>query len=77
MTLEVEHPTGFFTVGLEVEASSGEVVPCSVQAYSCTNRMLMRGEVLIPKSIWGVAKNRFKIFVCWVSEKSDAPLPRI
>ena len=51
ITLDVEHPTGFFTVGLEVEASSSEVV-LQRAGLRRTARMLMRGEVLIPKSIW-------------------------
>ncbi len=51
ITLDVEHPTGFFTVGLEVEASSSEVV-LQRAGLLRTARMLMRGEVLIPKSIW-------------------------
>ncbi|MEK9617812.1 MAG: 4-oxalomesaconate tautomerase [Deltaproteobacteria bacterium] len=52
ITLDVEHPTGFFTVGLEIEASSSEVV-LQRAGLLRTARMLMRGEVLIPKSIWG------------------------
>ena len=52
ITLDVEHPTGFFTVGLEVEANSREVV-LQRAGLLRTARMLMRGEVLIPKSIWG------------------------
>ena len=51
ITLDVEHPTGFFTVGLEVEASSREGV-LQRAGLLRTARMLMRGEVLIPKSIW-------------------------
>ena len=51
ITLDVEHPTGFFTVGLEVEASRSEVV-LQRAGLLRTARMLMRGEVLIPKSIW-------------------------
>ena len=51
ITLDVEHPTGFFTVGLEVEASSSEVV-LQRAGLLRTARMLMRGEVLVPKSIW-------------------------
>ena len=51
ITLDVEHPTGFFTVGLEVEASSREVV-LQRAGLLRTARMLMCGEVLIPKSIW-------------------------
>ncbi|MEL0327283.1 MAG: PrpF domain-containing protein, partial [Deltaproteobacteria bacterium] len=51
ITLDVEHPTGFFTVGLEVKANSREVV-LQRAGLLRTARMLMRGEVLIPKSIW-------------------------
>ena len=51
IALDVEHPTGFFTVGLEIEASSSEVV-LQRAGLLRTARMLMRGEVLIPKSIW-------------------------
>ena len=51
ITLDVEHPTGFFTVGLEIEASSSEVV-LQRAGLLRTARILMRGEVLIPKSIW-------------------------
>ena len=51
ITLDVEHPTGFFTVGLEVEVNSSEVV-LQRAGLLRTARMLMRGEVLIPKSIW-------------------------
>ena len=51
ITLDVEHPTGFFTVGLEVEANSSKVV-LQRAGLLRTARMLIRGEVLIPKSIW-------------------------
>lgn len=51
ITLDVEHPTGFFTVGLEVEVNSSEVV-LQRAGLLRTARMLIRGEVLIPKSIW-------------------------
>ena len=51
IALDVEHPTGFFTVGLKVEASSSEVV-LQRAGLLRTARMLMRGEVLVPKSIW-------------------------
>ena len=51
ITLDVEHPTGFFTVGLEVEANGSEVV-FQRAGLLRTARMLMCGEVLIPKSIW-------------------------
>jgi 4-oxalomesaconate tautomerase len=49
--IEVEHPTGFFTVTLEVEAS-GEVPVVTRSALLRTARLLMRGEVLVPSSVW-------------------------
>lgn len=49
--LDVEHPTGFFTVGLEVELNNGEV-QLRRAGLLRTARMLMRGEVLIPGSVW-------------------------
>ena len=49
--VEVEHPTGFFTVTLEVEDSAGVPVVRSA-ALLRTARLLMRGEVLVPESVW-------------------------
>jgi 4-oxalomesaconate tautomerase len=51
-SLDIEHPTGYFTVDLEVEALDGEAV-VRRSALLRTARLLMRGEVLIPHSIWG------------------------
>jgi 4-oxalomesaconate tautomerase len=51
VTLEVEHPTGFFTVGLEVEVQGSEVLLHRAGLLR-TARMLMRGEVMIPSSVW-------------------------
>jgi 4-oxalomesaconate tautomerase len=49
--IEVEHPTGFFTVTIEVELTgAGPVVTRS--ALLRTARMLMRGEVLVPSAVW-------------------------
>jgi 4-oxalomesaconate tautomerase len=49
--IEVEHPTGFFTVTIAVEASgAGPAVTRS--ALLRTARLLMRGEVLVPSSAW-------------------------
>lgn len=49
--LDVEHPTGFFTVTLEVEVSDGEIV-VTRSALLRTARLLMRGEVMVPSSVW-------------------------
>jgi 4-oxalomesaconate tautomerase len=51
-SLDIEHPTGYFTVDLEVEVVGDEVV-VRRSALLRTARLLMRGEVLIPHSIWG------------------------
>jgi 4-oxalomesaconate tautomerase len=49
--VEVEHPTGFFTVTLDVVVDdAGPVVRRS--ALLRTARLLMRGEVLVPSSVW-------------------------
>jgi 4-oxalomesaconate tautomerase len=52
--IEVEHPTGFFTVTLEVEASGG-TFSVRRSALLRTARLLMRGEVLVPSSVWSPA----------------------
>jgi len=49
--IEVEHPTGFFTVTIEVQ-SSGDSFAVTRSALLRTARLLMRGEVLVPGSIW-------------------------
>jgi 4-oxalomesaconate tautomerase len=52
--IEVEHPTGFFTVTIEVKP--GDPVPTVTRSTLLrTARMLMRGEVLIPSSTWDPA----------------------
>lgn len=50
--LEVEHPTGFFTVAMDVSLEDG-VVKVRRSALLRTCRRLMRGEVYVPASIWG------------------------
>ncbi|MFC3068861.1 4-oxalomesaconate tautomerase [Phenylobacterium soli] len=50
--LEVEHPTGFFTVAMEVSLDGGQV-KVDRAALLRTARRLMRGEVYVPASIWG------------------------
>jgi 4-oxalomesaconate tautomerase len=51
-SLDIEHPTGFFTVDMDVTVKGGEV---TVQraALLRTARLLMRGEVYVPASVWG------------------------
>ena len=46
----VEHPTGFFTVSMEVDSSSGTPV-VTKSALLRTARLLMRGEVYVPSSL--------------------------
>lgn len=49
--LEVEHPTGFFTVAMDVSIEAGQVkVRRSALLRTC--RRLMRGEVYVPASVW-------------------------
>ncbi|HKP80307.1 MAG TPA: 4-oxalomesaconate tautomerase [Phenylobacterium sp.] len=49
--LEVEHPTGFFTVAMDVAMEDGAVkVRRSALLRTC--RRLMRGEVYVPTSLW-------------------------
>ncbi len=49
--IEVEHPTGFFTVDLELRIDNG-VVKVERSALLRTSRKLMRGEVFVPRSVW-------------------------
>lgn len=51
-TLEVEHPTGFFTVALELARGEGAVEVRRAELIR-TARLLMRGEVLVPAAVWG------------------------
>lgn len=51
-SLEVEHPTGFFTVAMDVRLEDGAVqVRRSALLRTC--RRLMRGEAYVPASVWG------------------------
>jgi 4-oxalomesaconate tautomerase len=52
--VDVEHPTGFFTVTIEVQAENGTPV-VTRSALLRTARLLMRGEVLVPSSVWTAA----------------------
>jgi 4-oxalomesaconate tautomerase len=49
--VEVEHPTGFFTVTIEVKLDDGVPV-VTRSALLRTARLLMRGEVMVPASVW-------------------------
>ena len=49
--LEVEHPTGFFTVAMDVVLVGNEV-KVRRSALLRTARRLMRGEVYVPASVW-------------------------
>jgi 4-oxalomesaconate tautomerase len=50
--LEIEHPTGFFTVSMDVSLEGGNV-QVRRAALLRTARKLMRGEVYVPASVWG------------------------
>jgi 4-oxalomesaconate tautomerase len=50
--LEVEHPTGFFTVAMDVTLEDG-AIKVRRSALLRTARRLMRGEVYVPASVWG------------------------
>jgi 4-oxalomesaconate tautomerase len=52
--LEVEHPTGFFTVDIDVEVT-GTAIKVRRAALLRTARKLMRGEVFVPGQIWSRA----------------------
>jgi 4-oxalomesaconate tautomerase len=49
--IEVEHPTGFFTVTMDVELVDG-AVQVKQAALLRTARLLMRGEVFVPGAVW-------------------------
>ncbi len=50
--LNVEHPTGFFTVEMDVEQTEAGL-KINRSALLRTARKLMRGEVYVPASAWG------------------------
>ncbi len=52
--LEIEHPTGFFTVEMDVQGS-GRDLRVNRSALLRTARKLMRGEVHVPAAAWGIA----------------------
>jgi 4-oxalomesaconate tautomerase len=51
LQIEVEHPTGFFTVQMEVEAS-GDELRITKSALLRTARMLMSGSIFVSESVW-------------------------
>jgi 4-oxalomesaconate tautomerase len=51
MQLEVEHPTGFFTVDMDVSFDAG-ALKVNRSALLRTARKLMRGEVFVPSKVW-------------------------
>jgi len=51
--VSVEHPTGEFTVELEASTGPDGSLRVGRVALLRTARLLMRGEVLIPRSVWG------------------------
>lgn len=54
-TFEIEHPTGFFSVAMEV-SGAGKDIKVSRSALLRTARLLMRGEVFVPESLFDGAK---------------------
>ena len=49
--LVVEHPTGYFSVAVELDNGSSQLAVVRAEVLR-TARMLMRGEILVPKSAW-------------------------
>lgn len=49
--LDVEHPSGFFSVEMEVEAGAGGIA-VKRSALLRTARKLMSGEVYVPSAVW-------------------------
>lgn len=52
-SLEVEHPTGFFTVAMDVDLDADGQIQVKRSALLRTARMLMDGQVFIPSGVWG------------------------
>ncbi len=50
--LDVEHPTGFFTVEMDVEADGKGGVRIERAALLRTARKIMAGEAYVPESLW-------------------------
>jgi len=56
--LSVEHPTGEFSVELELAAADGAEPRVVRASLIRTARALFRGEVLIPASVWDGVSSR-------------------
>ena len=52
--VSVEHPTGEFSVELEVDPANPQNVTRA--ALLRTARLIMRGEVMVPKAVWDASK---------------------
>ena len=50
--LDIEHPTGFFTVAMDVAIDNGNVT-VKRSALIRTARKLMSGDVFVPSAVWG------------------------
>ena len=50
--LQIEHPTGFFTVEMDVQLAAGGAITVNRAALLRTARKLMQGEVFVPASAW-------------------------
>ncbi len=50
-SMDIEHPTGFFSVGIDVESANGHITVTRA-ALLRTARLLMRGEVYVPSAVW-------------------------
>jgi len=51
MSLDIEHPTGSFTVAMDV-AADGDAITVRRAALLRTARLLMRGHVYVPGAVW-------------------------
>lgn len=52
--LEVEHPTGSFSVEVELDMT-GPAIEVGRAAVLRTARLLMRGDIFVPEAAWGVS----------------------
>jgi 4-oxalomesaconate tautomerase len=49
--INIEHPTGYFSVTLDVNVNGSDVV-VNYAALLRTARLLMRGDVFVPSAVW-------------------------
>lgn len=54
LSLDVEHPTGFFTIAMDVAAENGTPVVRRA-ALLRTARLLMRGQMMVPEKLYGAS----------------------